>query len=70
MKTLFAQKREKIYKPESWFCILAGMGRFPMLDNAMPNQINSAKIALQNCRINSEKMFMDHRQYLEKLCQS
>lgn len=69
MAILFAQKREKIYKPESWFCILAGMGRFPKPDGSISIQNNSAELILQNCRANSDKMFMDHRQYLKNLSQ-
>jgi len=71
MQTLFAQKREKIYKPESWFCILAGMGRFSTLNDQSSKRNLAApeKIALLNNRIFSEKMFIDHKEYLNRLSQ-
>lgn len=67
MQTLFAQGREKIYKPESWFCILAGMGRFPSLKNTTAMQNNAAEVALQKHRMHSQELFLDHREYLQRL---
>lgn len=62
---LFAQNCQRIYKPESWFCILAGMGRFPEIENLAPNK--STDSILKSCRDIAEQMFMDHRQYLKNL---
>lgn len=65
MDVLFAQHRQRIYKPESWFCILAGMGRFP--DIKKTAALKSIESTLKNNRQLAEQMFIDHRQYLHNV---
>lgn len=70
-EALLTQQRERIYKPVSWFCILAGMGRFPNANQFADSQ-TLAKLdqALAACRATceeaSDRFFIDHKMHLAK----
>lgn len=65
MEALFSQQRERVYKPESWCCLFAGMGRFPAIGN---QRVSPPALAVepvqQRRRQVAETCFPFHRQLL------
>lgn len=65
MEALFSQQRERVYKPESWCCLFAGMGRFPSLGNQRVSpSVLSVEPAQQRRRQVADACFPFHRQLL------
>lgn len=66
MDLLFKQLRPKVYKPESWFCIFAGMGRFsnlPLIGKHI--ELTTAELQLQEkLKSISATYFIDHKDRL------
>lgn len=66
LQLLFQQDRPRVYKPESWFCIFAGMGRFNKLisdDSHAPNK--STIVLQQQLQELQNTLFIDHRLRLQ-----
>lgn len=62
MELLFKQERAIAYKPESWFCIFAGMGRFNAVEQALSPTAQNEAIKLQPYLMElSQDLFIDHR---------
>lgn len=66
MDLLFKQQRPKVYKPESWFCIFSGMGRFGCLPNKITDsELSNAEQKLQEKLIGiSDSYFLSHKKIL------
>ncbi len=60
---LFAQQRQRIYKPESWYCIFAGMGRFTPAASANTIDANTQQLQHKLQQL-SHTYFLDHRAQL------
>ncbi|EIK42880.1 NAD(FAD)-dependent dehydrogenase, putative [Cellvibrio sp. BR] len=70
MDLLFKQQRAKVYKPESWFCIFAGMGRFTHLRTTKANITpTNIELTLQEKLNNIGNLyFIDHKKRLNIHC--
>lgn len=73
MELLFKQERSIAYKPESWFCIFAGMGRFTATktgaetEAALSPAPDTEAIKLQAYLMElSQDLFIDHRARLSR----
>lgn len=65
LQLLFDQERPKVYKPESWLCIFAGMGRFPPLGGNDHTEHKCIDSALSKSLLDlSNTLFTSHRQRL------
>ncbi|WP_193164806.1 tryptophan halogenase family protein [Microbulbifer hainanensis] len=63
---LHAQRQQQVYLRPSWYCILAGMGRFPQASVAKAGD-QSRHSALDYCRRAATELFLDHREQLARL---
>lgn len=68
-KILFSQGRDKFWCPESWFCILAGMGYFPDNKISVENKkmLSPVKHFSEINQKLSAQYFLNHSKYLRKL---
>lgn len=59
----------QVYLRPSWYCLLAGMGRFPENLKACADEakLRSASLSRQYCDATAKKLFQDHRDYLRSV---
>ena len=68
---LRSQANRQVYSPTSWFCILAGMGRFPHKPKKPKSDLRVYKPAeMQKFCESMLVHFPDHRQALEKMAKA
>lgn len=65
--TLTRLHHTQVYLRPSWYCLLAGMGRFPKANSVISTHAANAQLARQYCDATAEKYFPAHRDRLMEI---
>lgn len=67
--TLHELRDTQVYLRPSWYCLLAGMGRFPekLQANFTPSLMNAASLLRAYCDTTARKLFPTHLEHLKKI---